>query len=143
MEYIHKIKKLMCEELKSYENVSKVNEDILNDVWKLTDTIKNLDKIKMLEEGGSHNSYCSYDSYDEENSYRRGRGAGARRDSMGRYSRESGYSEAEERSRDMSYMISHDQSKDHMMKQLGEMMRVANDSDKRILEQCMRDLDRA
>lgn len=143
MEYIHKIKKLMCEELKSYENVSKVNEDILNDVWKLTDTIKNLDKIKMLEEGGSHNSYGSYDSYDEESSYRRGRGAGAKRDSMGRYSRESGYSEAEERSRDMSYMISHDQSKDHMMKQLGEMMRVANDSDKRILEQCMRDLDRA
>ena len=143
MEYIHKIKKLMCEELKSYENVGKINEDILNDVWKLTDTIKNLDKIKMLEEGGSHNSYGSYDSYDEESSYRRGRGAGARRDSMGRYSRESGYSEAEERSRGMSYMISHDQSKDHMMKQLGEMMRVANDSDKRILEQCMRDLDRA
>jgi methylmalonyl-CoA mutase N-terminal domain/subunit len=143
MEYIHKLKKLMCEELKSYENVSKVNEVILNDVWKLTDTIKNLDKIKMLEEGGSHNSYGSYDSYDEESSYRRGRGPGAKRDSMGRYSRESGYSEAEERSRDMSYMISHDQSKDHMMKQLGEMMRVANDSDKRILEQCMRDLDRA
>lgn len=143
MEYIHKLKKLMCEELKSYENVSKVNEVILNDVWKLTDTIKNLDKIKLLEEGGSHNSYGSYDSYDEESSYRIGRGAGAKRDSMGRYSRESGYSEAEERSRDMSYMISHDQSKDHMMKQLGEMMRVANDSDKRILEQCMRDLDRA
>ena len=52
MEYIHKIKKLMGEELKSYENISKVNEDILNDVWKLNDTIKNLDKIKMLEEGG-------------------------------------------------------------------------------------------
>lgn len=84
-----------------------------------------------------------YETIDEESSYRRGRGAGAKRDTMGRYSRESGYSEAEERSRDMSYMISHDQSKDHMMKQLGEMMRVANDSDKRILEQCMRDLDRA
>jgi hypothetical protein len=140
MEYIHKIKKLMCEELKSYENVSKVNEEVLNDIWKLTDTIKNLDKIKMLEEGGSHNSY-GYDSYDDEDSYRRGRGSGARRDSMGRYSSEDGYSERY--SERISHRMSHDQAKDHMMQKLGEMSRVATGEQKKILEDCMRDLDRA
>lgn len=140
MEYIHKIKKLLCEELKSYKDIPEINKTVLDEIWKLTDTIKNLDKIKLLEESESH-SYNSYDYYDEESSYRRGRGPGAKRDSMGRYSRD-GYSE-EGYSERMSHRMSHDQAKDHMMQKLGEMSRVATGEQKKILEDCMRDLDRA
>lgn len=150
MEYIKKIKKVLCKELESYKDITEINRTALEEIWKLTDTIKNLDKIKMLEEGGSHDSYGSYcgGSYDgsyEGGSYRRGRGPGAKRDSMGRYSRdeypEDGYSERY--SERMSHRMSHDQAKDHMMQKLGEMSRVATGEQKQILEDCMRDLDRA
>ena len=137
MEDIHKIKHVLRKELESYKDIASINRAALDEIWKLTDTIKNIDKIVMLESGESHNSYDSYGSYD--NSYRRG--PGAKRDSMGRYSKdkyyEDGYSER------MTHRMSHDQAKDHMMKQLGELSRVATGEQKEILEECMRDLDNA
>ena len=65
-----------------------------------TDTVKNLDKIEMLEQesegyseargGRGRSSYMGGSSYDDDMMYseRRGRGRNARRDSMGRYSRD-------------------------------------------------------
>ena len=44
------IKEMLCKELKQYETRTKLNLADLDAVHKLTDTIKNIDKIKMLEE---------------------------------------------------------------------------------------------
>lgn len=108
MEYIEKIKKMLCKELDEYAMKGKLTMADLDAVHKLTDTVKNLDKIEMLEEEsggysearggrgrGGRSSYEGGMSYDDDMMYseRRGRGRNARRDSMGRYSREGGYSE--------------------------------------------------
>lgn len=108
MEYIEKIKKMLCNELDEYAMKGKLTMADLEAVHKLTDTVKNLDKIAMFEEenggysearggrGGNRgrSSYMGGSSYDDDMMYseRRGRGRNARRDSMGRYSSEGGSS---------------------------------------------------
>ena len=153
MEYIEKLKEMLCKELEQYANKGKLAGVELEIVWKLTDTIKNLGKIEMLEEddGYSKNSYGR--SYDDEMSHARGRRY-AKRDSMGRYSREDGYSEEGDsygrgsyNSYDEGSMGSHNYSregaKDHMMSKLGKMMENASPEEREVLKDCMRKLERA
>ena len=45
MEYIEKIKKMLCKELDEYAMKGKLTMAELEAVHKLTDTVKNLDKI--------------------------------------------------------------------------------------------------
>ena len=76
----------------------KVSAGDLEYIHKLTDSIKNIDKIEMLEEGGGYSEESNWmadgrmygTSYEDGMSYARGRGRNAKRDSMGRYSREGG-----------------------------------------------------
>lgn len=107
MEYIEKIKKMLCKELDEYAMKQKISGTDLEMIWKLTDTVKNLGKIEMMEEeSGGGSSYrrgrggsSSYYGDDDEMmmySERRGRGRNARRDSMGRYASEEGGSSYEE-----------------------------------------------
>jgi hypothetical protein len=128
-------------------------------IWKLTDTVKNLDKISMLEESedgysearsgmrdGRH--YMGGSSYDDDMMYseRRGRGRNAKRDSMGRYSSDDGmsyghYSEEDSYRGGRGY--SRDDAKDHLMNRLGEMMTSADEEQRQILKDAMRKLERA
>ena len=162
MEYIEKIKKLLCKELDEYAMKTKITGSDLEMIWKLTDTVKNLDKIEMLEEesgysearggrgrGRGRSSYEGGMSYDDEMMYseRRGRGRNAKRDSMGRYSSDGGsyeggssYDYSEER---MDRRYSRDDAKDHMMNKLGSMMEDADPNEREILKDCMRKLERA
>ena len=150
MEYIDKIKKMLCKELDEYAMKSKLTGGDLDMIWKLTDTVKNLDKISMLEEsegysearGGMRNrSYMHGSSYDDDMMYseRRGRGRYAKRDSMGRYSSDMGddYSER------MDRRYSRDDAKDHMMSKLGSMMESADPNEREILKDAMRKIERA
>lgn len=102
---MHKIKEKLKEELKTLEKQIEKKDSLsagdLELVHKLSDTIKNIDKICMLEDeedGYSERSNWMGDgriygqSYEGGNSYARGRGRNARRDSMGRYSNDDGYS---------------------------------------------------
>lgn len=89
---MHKMEELkykLCKELDEYAEKQKMSAGDLEIVHKLSDTIKNLAKIEMLEEEGDGGS-----SYGGGSSYARGggrgRGRNAKRDSMGRYSREGG-----------------------------------------------------
>jgi hypothetical protein len=98
----------------------------------------------MLEEEGGY----SEEMYGS--SYARGRRY-AKRDSMGRYSRDDGYSEE-----DSSYArdgrggyrgnhggYSRDDAKDAMMNRLGEMMEDADPKEREALKECMRAIERA
>jgi hypothetical protein len=154
MEYIEKIKKMLCKELDEYAMKSKLTGGDLDMIWKLTDTVKNLDKISMLEEGEDGysearggmrgRSYMHGSSYDDDMMYseRRGRGRNARRDSMGRYSSDDMFYDdySEER---MDRRYSKDDAKDHMMSKLGAMMESADPNEREILKDCMRKLERA
>ena len=153
MEYIEKIKKMLCKELDEYAMKSKLTGGDLDMIWKLTDTVKNLDKIEMLEDdggysearGGRGRSYMGGSSYDDDMMYseRRGRGRYAKRDSMGRYSSEGGSSYDDYSETRMDRRYSRDDAKDHMMSKLGSMMEDADPNEREILKDCMRKLERA
>ena len=152
MEYIEKIKKMLCKELDEYAMKSKISGSDLDMIWKLTDTVKNLDKIEMLEDEGGYSeargrgrSYMHGSSYDDDMMYseRRGRGRNARRDSMGRYSSEDGMSYDDYSEARMDRRYSRDDAKDHMMSKLGSMMEDADPNEREVLKDCMRKLERA
>ena len=152
MEYIEKIKKMLCKELDEYAMKGKLTMADLDAVHKLTDTVKNLDKIEMLEgEGDGYSearggrSYMHGSSYDDDIMYseRRGRGRNARRDSMGRYSSDNGMSYENYSEERMDRRYSRDDAKDHMMNKLGSMMEDADPNQREILKDCMRKLERA
>ena len=155
---MHDLKDLLCAELEDFaekgKKSGKMSMGDLETVHKLTDTVKNILKIDTLSEElgysedgtymGEGRIYgTSYESgYAERvgSSYARGRGRYAKRDSMGRYSRDGG----------MSYRggmrggYSRDDGKHYMMEQLEEMMEEAEKpAEKEALRRCMDALKRA
>ena len=155
MEYIDKIKKMLCKELDEYAMKNKLTMNDLQPVHLMTDIIKNLDKIEMLEEesggysearGGMRGrSYMHGSSYDDDMMYseRRGRGRYAKRDSMGRYSSDMGSSYDDYSEERMDRRYSRDDAKDHLMSALGEAMEDADPKEREILKDAMRKIERA
>ena len=155
MEYIEKIKKMLCKELDEYAMKQKLTGGDLDMIWRLTDTVKNLDKISMLEEsedgysearGGMRGrSYMHGSSYDDDMMYseRRGRGRNAKRDSMGRYSSEDGSSYDDYSEERMNRRYSMNDAKDHLLNKMGEMMSSADEEQREILKDAMRKIERA
>ena len=98
MHELYELKEKLCRELKKYSS-EEVTTNSLEVVDKLSHAIKNIDKIIHDYEEEEEGSY-GYNMYEPNyrgnrgnrgNSYGRGRGRNAKRDSMGRYSSE-GYS---------------------------------------------------
>ena len=134
----------------------------LDIIHKMTDTIKNIDKIEMLEESGysensygrgysrdggewraegsynDGNSYRGASSYEGDSSYaRRGqhyvRGHYSRDNRQGDYSQD-GYSERDGYSRNYS----RDEGKDMMMKKIDKMLGEAKTpSERELIKQCI------
>lgn len=117
MERMHELKKRFEKELEQYMHMGdKITMGELETIHKITDTIKNIDKIMMLEDeeggysqagemrGGNMMPGGGY-------SYRR-----QRRDSRGRYSREGGYS--------------YDDGMEELHELLDEMMETADERTK-------------
>lgn len=161
MRYMEDLKDLLCSELEDYaekgKKSGKMSMGDLESIHKLTDTVKNILKIDMLEDDGGYSEDghymgegriygTSYESgYSERggSSYARGRGRYAKRDSMGRYSRDGGMSYARD-GRGMRGGYSRDDGKHYMMEQLEEMMEEAEKpAEKEELRRCMDALKRA
>jgi hypothetical protein len=153
MEYIEKIKKMLCKELEEYAEMGKMKSaSDLDMIWKLTDTVKNLDKIEMLEDDGGYSeargmrgrSYMHGSSYDDEMMYseRRGRGRNAKRDRMGRYSSDDGMSYDDYSEEMMDRRYSRDDAQDHLMHKMGMMMEDADPKQRKILEEAMQKIRR-
>lgn len=91
MHELIELKENLCEELKEYSGKESYSSTDIEKIDDLTDIVKNLGKIiKDYEKDdysnmGYANGGGSY-GYSRNNSYARGRGANARRDSRGRYS---------------------------------------------------------
>ena len=134
---------MLCKELDEYAMKQKLTGGDLDMIWKLTDTVKNLDKISLLEQGDDGYSE-TYPYYMGGSSYAgRGRGRNARRDSMGRYSSDMGSSYDDYSEARMDRRYSRDDAKDHMMNKLGEMMTSADEEQREILKDAMRKIERA
>ena len=134
MEYMEKIKRMLCKELEEYGEQKSISAADVEMIHKLTDTIKNLDKIEMLEDDGYSGHYPMYD---DGVSYAR-RGTHYVR---GHYSRDMGKDDYSERRYDRRY--SKDDAKEHMMNKLDEMMRGADPNEREALEEAMRKIERA
>lgn len=155
LKYMDEGKNTLEKEIDKILKTGDISVNTLEKLHKLTDTYKNLWKIHMLSEAEESEGDSSYEGG---SSYRRGRGRYAKRDSMGRYSSEDGYSErGMSYDDDMSYArhdmgrngntairggYSRDDAKDFMMNSLGEMMQDASPKEREALKKCMRELER-
>ena len=157
MHYMHDLKDLLCAELEDYaengKKSGKMSMGDLDSIHKLTDTVKNILKIDMLDGETGYAEDGAYmgegriygTSYDDGMrrgagySYARGRGRYAKRDSMGRYSRDDGYM-----NRGTRDGYSRDEGKAYMLEQLEGMMDDAEKpAEKEALRRCMDALKRA
>lgn len=130
MEKIYELKDRLCEELEEIARKPDMGPGDLEIIHKLTDTIKNIGKIEMLEEEGGYSRDDGYDAggYGRGSSYARGRGGRrggrtTRRDGMGRYSRDDGRSE--------------------MMEHIEAALDAADDQDREAIKRFMRQLENA
>ena len=145
MKHLEKLKEALCEELDKFGKSGDVTVSSLEKIHKLTDTIKNIDKIMVLEEEGGYSEAGDWmgEGRMYGTSYARGRGRNAKRDSMGRYSKDGGYSEDDDYSeRRMGRGYSRDEATDHLMRQLGSMMEDADPKQRETLKKWMRELER-
>ena len=137
MHYMEDLKDLLCAELEDYaekgKKSGKMSMSDLESIHKLTDTVKNILKIDMLEEESG---------YSEDGHYMgEGRIYGT--------SYESGYSERDGSSyarggRGMRGGYSRDDAKSYMIEQIEEMMETAEKpTEKEALRRCMDALKRA
>lgn len=129
---MHKLKEMLMNELYDYEEKAKkmsggtLAQSELEHIHKLSDTVKNLDKIEMLEDGYSEDGEymgegriygTTYGS-----SYARGRRGNVKRDSMGRYSR--------------------DGAKEHLIRKAEELLEMSTDpAECRKIEKFIRELE--
>lgn len=134
MEYMYELKDKLCKELDEIARKPEMGAGDLEIIHKLTDTIKNLDKIEMLEDGG----YSQAGDWEADMRGTYGRGSsyrGRKRDSMGRYSREGrggrgGYSR-------------HD-AKEAMMEQMEMLMdQAGSEREREAIRRCMSQLEQA
>lgn len=172
---MHKLKEMLMNELYEYEDKAnrmsggKLSTTELEKIHKLTDTVKNIDKIEVLELGGGYSEESNWmgegrmygTSYGDDSSYARGRGRNAKRDSMGRYSREDGFSYEDGMMRGSSYErsgqgggqggnrggnrgggYSRDGAKEHLINKMEEMMEMAGTSkERKAIEKCIDELE--
>lgn len=151
MKSLYGLKDKLCTELDELAEKPDMSLYDLDTVHKLTDTIKNIDKIMMLEEGG-----YSGDGYSQAGGGRGGGGRGGGGNRGGGYSQEGGssyaggssygddgeYSEAR-RKRDNRGRYSRDDGRGEMMNQLERMMSEARDpSDRERISRFMDEMRR-
>lgn len=133
--------------LKEINKTGKLSGATLNELHMITDTIKNIDKIEMLEDDGySETTDFMGEGRMYGTSYARGRRGNVRRDNMGRYSRGDGYSDVgSSYGAGMPYARRGGYSRDgkeEMMEQLEEIMQNADDSSREAIRHCMEEIKR-
>ncbi len=140
MRYLEDLKDKLHEELEEIARKPEMGAGDLEIAHKLTDTIKNIDKICMLEEDGGYSQAGEWEAdirgnYGHGNSYRR------HRDSDGRYSRDGEMSYRRGYSRDG---YSRDGGKGKMMEHLEKAMDSATtDREREDIRRMMDKLEKA
>lgn len=110
MKSMYDLRDMLCKELEEITRKGELGAGDLDIVHKLTDTIKNIDKIEAMEEDGYSSRRDEYDM--------RGRGRRGTHYVRGHYSRDGGI--------------------DNMKRQLQEMLDDADDdSIRRAIQRCM------
>ena len=132
MEYMYELKDKLCKELDEIARKPEMGAGDLEIIHKLTDTIKNLDKIEMLEDDGGYSQAGDWEI--EGRAYNRGSSyARRKRDSMGRYCRDG---------RMMRGGYSRHDAKEAMMDQMEDLMAQAgSEKEREAIRRCMNQLE--
>ena len=141
---MEKLKDKLWEELEEIDRKDEIGPGDLELAHKLTDTIKNIDKICMLEEGGEY-------SHDDGMDYGRGSSYANRGKHYvrGHYSRDSGMGRnGDSRNgysalRDSRRRYSRDDGRSEMMEHIEMAMDVADEQDRETIKRFMRQLENA
>lgn len=107
---MYELRNMLCDELDELARKGELGAGDLEIAHKLTDTIKNIDKIEMMEDDGYSERYSRGGDWEADMRGTYGRGnsyRGRHRDSMGRYSRAD--------------------SMEHLREQINDMMRETDD----------------
>ena len=120
---LHELKELLCEELDEIAAKKEMNAGDLETLQKLTDTIKNIDKIMILEEDGG---YSQAGDYEVRGKYMMG----------GDTYRDGGMSARRQR-RDSRGRYSYDDGKHEIVEQLEVMLDNASDKEREAIRRCI------
>lgn len=137
MDYMRNLKEKLCKELEEIAMKPEMGAGDLELVHKLTDTIKNIEKISMLDgDGGYSRDYSMGGDWETRGSYDRGSSyRGRKRDSMGRYSRD-GYPHEGRYSREGANA--------QMMEELEALMdKAGSEKERQAIRRCMEHLENA
>lgn len=139
MEKLHELKEKLWAELDELADKRDMGAGDLDVVHKITDTIKNIDKICMLEEEGGYSEAVDGMDYGRGSSYAN-RGKHYVR---GHYSRDSGMDGYSSRRRDNRGRYSRDDGRSEMMEHLEMALDSASDQDRETIKRFMRQLENA
>lgn len=126
MKTLYDLKDMLCGELDEIGKKGEMSAGDLETVHKLTDTIKNIDKITMLEEGG----YSRDEDYSRDGDWNA--------NMRGNYGRGSSYAR-----RGSHYVRGHysrDDARDSMMRKLEDMLRNVDGYDRETIQHCIDEL---
>lgn len=138
MEKLHDLKEKLWAELDELADKRKMGAGDLEVVHKITDTIKNIDKICMLEDGEYSEAVDGMD-YGRGSSYAN-RGKHYVR---GHYSRDDGMDGDSSRRRDSRGRYSRDDGRSKMMEHLEMAVDTATDQDRETIKRFMSQLENA
>lgn len=152
MHYMEDLKDLLCAELEDYVEkgkrsgeLSKADVEVIDTVLNSVKNIYKIDKYKEEMEGYSEDGHYMGEGRIYGTSYARGR-TRAKRDSMGRYSRD-GYDTGRTGTRgrySRDYGYSMDDAKEMMVERIEDMMEMSETpAQKEALKRCMQALERA
>lgn len=138
MEKLHELKEKLWSELDELAEKRDMGAGDLEVVHKITDTIKNIDKICMLEEEGGYSEAVDGMDYGRGSSYAN-RGKHYVRGHYSRDGNRNGYSMR----RDSRSRYSRDDGRSEMMEHLEMAMDSATDQDRETIKRFMRQLEQA
>ena len=139
MEKLYEPKEKLWDELAELADKREMGAGDLEVVHKITDTIKNIDKICMLEDGEGYSEAVDGMDYGRGSSYAN-RGKHYVR---GHYSRDGGMDGYSSRRRDSRGRYSRDDGRSEMMEHLEMALDSANDQDRETIKRFMRQLENA
>ena len=123
MKAMYDLRDMLCKELDEITRKGELGAGDLDIAYKLVGTVKNIDKIEMMEDDGGYSRRYSRDGNWED-------------DMRGNYGRDSSYAR-----RGTHYVRGHysrDSGKDNMKRQLQEMLDEADDDTlRRAIQRCM------
>nr|DAF81424.1 MAG TPA: hypothetical protein [Caudoviricetes sp.] len=123
MKAMYDLRDMLCKELDEITRKGELGAGDLDIAYKLVGTVKNIDKIEMMEDDGGYSRRYSRDGNWEA-------------DMRGNYGRDSSYAR-----RGTHYVRGHysrDSGKDNMKRQLQEMLDEADDDTlRRAIQRCM------